>query len=82
MPTEEKPLHFEKITSDDQLIADHYYWVCSKGKKGPFFPAQCRDDGLPERKCLQVNNMNYWAYEGNSQALEMFEVFGPIPTPY
>jgi hypothetical protein len=79
---EKNNLHFEKITSNNQLIANHYYWVCSKGTNGPFFPAECRDDTEPNRKWLQVNNMNYWAYEGNSQALEIFEVFGPIPKPY
>lgn len=87
MSIEEKPLHFEKITSNDQLIADHYYWVQSKERKGSFFPCivvehvPVGSNDIP-RKAILVNNMSFWAHEGNSQALEHYNIFGPIPTPY
>lgn len=76
---------YERITSNDQLIADHYYWVRSKRDKGIFFIAPVRNaNGVNEdqKPALIVSNMSFWCYEGNSQALETFEVYGPINQPY
>lgn len=76
---------YERITSNDQLIADHYYWVRSKRDKGIFFIAPVRNaNGVNEdqKPALIVSNMSFWCYEGNSQALENFEIYGPINQPF
>lgn len=73
--------NYTKITSNDQLLADKYYWVRSKDFKRAFIVAQILVSGEPERKSLRVHGMDFWAYEGNSQALEIFEIYGPIPFP-
>ena len=76
---------YEKITSNDQLVANRYYWVRSKRDKGVFFVAPVRnangalEDMMP---ALIVSNMSFWCYEGNSQALENFDIYGPINEPY
>ena len=76
---------YERITSNEQLIADHYYWVRSKRDKGAFFIAAVRNaNGVVEdmKPALIVSNMSFWCYEGNSQALENFEIYGPIKQPF
>ncbi len=76
---------YERITSNEQLIADHYYWVRSKRDKGAFFIAPVRNaNGVKEdwKPALIVSNMSFWCHEGNSQALENFEIYGPINEPY
>lgn len=76
---------YERITSNEQLITDHYYWVRSKRDKGAFFIAAVRNaNGVVEdmKPALIVSNMSFWCYEGNSQALENFEIYGPIKQPF
>lgn len=85
---------YERITSNEQLIADHYYWVRSKRDKGAFFVAPVKNKRYIEEVlnahavteepglALVINNMSFWCYEGNSQALENFEIYGPINEPY
>ena len=76
---------YEKITSNEQLLPDRYYWVRSKRDKRPFFIAPVRNaNGALENMmpALIVSNMSFWAYEGNSQALENFEIYGPINQPF
>lgn len=76
---------YERITSNEQLVADRYYWVRSKRDKGIFFIAPVRNaNGVLEdmKPALIVSNMSFWCYEGNSQALENFEIYGPINEPY
>lgn len=76
---------YEKITSNEQLLPDRYYWVRSKRDKWPFFIAPVRNaNGALENMmpALIVSNMSFWAYEGNSQALENFEIYGPINQPF
>ena len=76
---------YERITSNEQLIVDHYYWVRSKRDKGIFFIGPVRNaNGVVEdmKPALIVSNMSFWCYEGNSQALENFEIYGPIKQPF
>ena len=78
---------YKKITSNEELIPGNYYWVRSKSNpKGFFFPclvtehAKIGSNDIP-RKAIIVNEMDFWAYEGNSQALERYFIYGPIPIP-
>jgi hypothetical protein len=76
---------YEEIIFNNQLLPDHYYWVRSRRDKGTFFIAPVRNaNGALENMmpALIVSNMSFWAYEGNSQALENFHIYGPIRQPF
>jgi len=76
---------YERITKNDQLTPDCFYWVRNKKDKGTFFIAPVRNaNGVNEdwKPALIVNNMSFWCFDGNSQALETFEVYGPINQPF
>lgn len=82
----EQPLRFKQVTSNDELIPGNYYWVQNKERKGSFFPCYVTEHSpigsadIP-RKAIIINEMDFWAYEGNSQALARYNIFGPIPFP-
>ena len=68
----------QKITSNDQLIPGEWYWCISKNftnRMNIYEVVQLEDDTkyLAER---------VWATDHNSQALEKWDIYGPIPKPY
>ncbi len=78
---------YEKITSNDQLLVDHYYWIRSKQFPDNYLIAEVKLAYImlsdeTKHKALIVNNMYFWAYEKNSQAIETYDIYGPINEPF
>lgn len=75
----------KKIQKLEELIPDEYYWLCSKmiydngTKSNSMMIHQYRDhkDGTP----AYFGSGRIWAHEGNNQAMENYDIYGPIPRP-
>lgn len=66
--------HYNKVTSNDELIIGEYYWCVSK-----LFDSQHIEvvSEISDRKIIG----DIWAFEENNQALEKYDIYGPIPRP-
>lgn len=61
------------ITDPKELMVGREYWVVEK------LTGKFRIETLQERDNRAFFGMHIWAIEGNNQAMDRWDVFGPIP---
>jgi len=79
----------KKITTNSELEDSKYYWLCSKmiydnGKKSDtkVISRFTRWDDAPEgEESRAFFEGRTWAMDSNNQALEKFDIYGPISEP-
>ena len=74
----------KKINNLSELENDKYYWLCSNmvydnGEKSKsMMISKFRDHGDTH---AYFGTGRIWAYEGNNQAMEKYDIYGPVPEP-
>lgn len=66
------------ITTNKQLTVGRHYW-CRNSKYPHFEPDILKVGEISGRKYIGTGKI--WAMDENNQALERFDIVGPIPTP-
>ena len=72
-----------KINNLEELIDGEYYWMHSKmvyenGERSSQMLIQCYRDAGDGRAYF---GDHIWAYDGNNQAMEKYDIYGPVPKP-
>jgi hypothetical protein len=68
----------QKILKNEDLIPGEWYWC--RGKE-PYHEFQIHEVMVLIDDSKYIGN-RVWAMDNNSQALEIFDIYGPIPKPY
>lgn len=74
----------EKITSNKELKHGEYYWLCSKAvyDNGETSDLKFVKQFINFEGCCRPHfEGNVWAFDENNQALEKYDIYGPIPKP-
>lgn len=73
---------YKQIVANSELITDEYYWLVSKMPTHTSFPSRVHSDGeFIEGSEVRYFDGRMWCHNKNSQALEKFDIYGPIPRP-
>ena len=74
----------KQITHDKEFIVGEYYWYADKDFEFNETAqiAECKHEPHhPGYNYLDMHGMRMWCWHGNSQVLQTYNVYGPIPLP-
>ena len=71
-------LKYNQILKNEDLIPEEYYWCISK--KIPNARLQLLGCSLTPNGNKMIGS-RIWAMDENNQALEKYDIYGPIPKP-
>ena len=72
----------KKIENLEELKNGEYYWLVSKMiyDNGQHSNTKIIERFITDNPLPQFGN-KIWAHEGNNQAMEKYDIYGPIPKP-
>lgn len=78
----------KQIKTNSELITNSFYWCREKKKPNTINLIQCKSaNNIHDAKYIDVNHYTYmnandniiWAMDNNNQALERWDIVGPVP---
>lgn len=69
----------KQITSNAELIPGNHYW-CRDKRYGDVTLQECNQESYPNEQWKYLGR-RIWAMDDNNQALERWDIVGPLPKP-